>query len=110
MKNRNLRDSLEKTIRTAVRRCKQIAWIGYKEEGLTILHLLRRAGCWDVADCVESHFKEKYPRAGKTKTPKLGGMLDTGGGMGPGLTYEKALARLTLEEVAATPVDKFKVK
>ena len=35
--------------------------MGYGEEGLTVLHHLRRAGCWDVADAIDAHYRLKYP-------------------------------------------------
>ena len=40
-----------------VKKYQKFAYVGYRLEGIPILHMFRRSGMWEVAECVESHFK-----------------------------------------------------
>lgn len=51
------RVSLKDIVTKAIKQYQKYAYIGYKMEGVTLLLLLRRIGLWEVADCIEDHFK-----------------------------------------------------
>jgi len=49
--------SIPHILSDAIKKYQKIAYVGYKLEGITVLQMLRRSNMWEVADCIESHFK-----------------------------------------------------
>lgn len=55
------KEPIQGLISKVIDRCRKIGSIGYQNEGLTVLQLLRRAGCFNVADAIEMFYHVKYP-------------------------------------------------
>jgi hypothetical protein len=49
--------SMESIMHGAVERGSKIAYVGYGMEGVTTMQVLRRAGCWELADAIEQFYK-----------------------------------------------------
>lgn len=52
-------EPLADIIDNAVKRYQQFSWIGYKQEGITVMMIIRRMGFAKVADCIEEKYKMK---------------------------------------------------
>jgi hypothetical protein len=71
--------NMTQLIRDTIKKCAQIAYIGYELEGVTPMQTLRRAGYWELADVFESYYK--------------------------GLKWN--IANLSLQEIARRPRDEY---
>jgi hypothetical protein len=49
--------SMERLIQGAVERGSKVAYVGFGMEGVTTMQVLRRAGCWELADAIELFYK-----------------------------------------------------
>ena len=77
------KESVQNVIAKTIDKCKRIGSIGYQTEGLTALQLLCRAGCYNVADAVESFYRFKYPANSNSNT-NSNTRMGTGMGTGTG--------------------------
>ena len=50
------KETVPSIIESTIKNYQKLAWIGYRMEGLTPCMILRRAGCWDVANIIEGNF------------------------------------------------------
>ena len=50
---------LRRIIRETISKCASIAYVGFGFEGANVIQMLRRVGCWDVADSLEASCKTK---------------------------------------------------
>jgi hypothetical protein len=71
--------NMTQLIRDTIKKCAQIAYIGYELEGVTPMQTLRRAGYWELADTFEAYYK--------------------------GLKWN--IANLSLQEIARRPRDEY---
>ena len=72
-------EPVEELVNSTIERCKKTAFVGYGNEGVTTLHLVRRCGFSDVANALERKFK----------------------------LYPRELAALSMDSLAALPPDRF---
>eukprot|EP00605_Chrysophyceae_sp_TOSAG23-4_P001261 GSChrysophyteH1.ASY1.ANO1.1372.1 assembled CDS len=72
-------ESLDEIVANAIKRYQKFAWVGYGQEGVTVMMTLRRMGFYLVADCIKEKFKFK----------------------------EDQLKAITLEGLATTPPDMY---
>jgi len=67
-------EPLTDIIDSAVKRYQQFAWIGYEQEGITAMMMIRRMGFYSVADCIEEKYKHKKDQL---KSLTLQGIIGT---------------------------------
>ena len=60
MRNLLFNQSIDDICNSAIKEYSKLGTVGYKDEGVTSMQLLRRAGYWDLANIIENYYRIHY--------------------------------------------------